>query len=196
VSESATPFEYAVSKDGFAFDPETGEIFGMVDHAGKLIEETDEKPRFVVDTLDKAEWVLEKMMSAESDIVALKAKLAAITDNITSQVKTQEAKLGYLHGRFGADLKQLASEQLEGKKQRSIKTAYGTLAFRTTQGSIKVTDMVAAVDWCKSFCPDALKVTESVLVTPLNGSENDLPTYAFEVTAPGETFSIKTGVRT
>ncbi len=187
------PIEYFVSKDGFAIDPETGEVLGMVDDDGKILPERSE--RFEIRTIDQAEWVLSLLVEQESTIAGLRAKRDAIVANIDSQIKQHENRLNFIHHRFDADLRWFAAEKIKGTKDRSVKTAYGTLAFRATQCSIKVIDMAEAVTWAKGNMPECVQVKESVIVTPLKGYEESLPVEIFEVTPPGESFSIKTGVK-
>jgi phage host-nuclease inhibitor protein Gam len=181
--------QYGTTRDGYQYDLETGEVCGMASQVPSVpLKET-----FVADTIEKVEWVLSKRMDAEIIVYALKVKLAAITENITSMITAEERKLTWLDARFGLDLREYAASHLTGKA-KSVKTTYGTLAFRASAGSIKITDMAKAVEWANTNAPEAIKVTSHVVVTPLKDREGDLPTDCFTVTGPHESFSIKTGI--
>ena len=171
-----------ISKDGFIVDTETGEVLG---HA-------EAHERFTVDDAHAAEWVLERVQSADAEIAACDARFKAISENIAAMRKEHEKRKGWLLARFALELEAFASLELEGKKTRTFKTPYGSLSFRTVPGSVKVLDMEAAVKWAKMYEPDAVKVTESVLVSKV-GPTNALPD-CFEVSASSDKFYIKTGV--
>ena len=189
------PLTYIVTADGYAVDDNTGEVLGMTDEHGILIIETkDEKPLFIIDTMHKADWVLEKILNSECNENALALKLAAITDNIKAQIKDEQRRQEYLHARFDNDLKFFARVELSGSKAKSLKTTYATLAFRATPVRIKIVSMEAALTWAEQNAEDAIKTTKEVPVSYLKGRE-DLPVLAFETIPAGENFSIKTGAK-
>lgn len=171
-----------ISKDGFLIDAETGEVLGHAEAQG----------HFTVDSTSAAEWVLERIQAADADIAACDARLKAISDNLAAMRKEHEKRKEWLLGRFAAELETFAAAELNGKKTRTLKTPFGSLSFRTAPGSVKVLDMEAAVKWAKMYEPDAVKVTESVLVSKV-GPVNALPD-CFEVSGSADKFYIKTGV--
>jgi len=112
---------------------------------------------------------------------------------IDSMARDHHRRRSFLLGRFEADLRVLAERELAGSKSRTLKTVHGSLSFRKTPGSIKVIDEGLALEWAKANCPEAIRVNESVIVTPLKGRD-DLGAGAFAVTEPGESFKIDTGI--
>ena len=171
-----------ISKDGFIVDTETGEVLG---HA-------QAHERFVVDSSNAAEWVLERIQAADADVAACDARLKAISENIAAMRKEHEKRKDWLLMRFAAELEAFAAAELDGKKTRTFKTPFGSLSFRTAPGSVKVLDMEEAVKWAKMYEPEAVKVTETVLVSKVT-HPNSLPD-CFEVSGPADKFYIKTGV--
>lgn len=178
-----TPITEVVN--GFIVNVETGEVLGHIDTGDQ----------FAVTDLKSAEWVLEKMQAQDSEIAGLGLRRQAIIDQLDSMVRDNKRRRDWLEYRFGNDLMAFADDALKDAKSKSLKTPYGTLGFRLNPGSIKVREEAKeyAVTWAKEHAPDAVKVTESILVTPLKG-RTDLPADVFDVTEPRDVFYIKTGV--
>lgn len=176
--------ENEIISGDYLVDAETGEVLGLAEI----------KPAFIVDSKDAAEWVLERMSECDGEILALTARRDALVKNLNTQIDATRKKRDWLDLRFKGELCFWAGEVLAGAKQRFVQTAFGRVTFRKTPGSIKVADVVAALDWARKNAPDAVKVTESVVVTPLKGREAELPEGVFEVMAPGESFKVETGV--
>lgn len=178
----AEPIEEIVGD--WVIDLSTGEIL-------RHVQACDE---FHVEDMASAEWVLERMAEVDGDILGLEARLAAITDQMGAMVRDRKNRREWLDRRFGAELEHFAAGELLGAKTRTLKTPYGSLSFRTSPGSIKVVNEEGALEWAKAHCPEAVKVKESVLVTPLKGQEEMLPVAFFEVEGPKDRFYVKTGV--
>ena len=200
-----------IEQDGYRIDADTGEILGLV----KVSE------RFVPDTPDKVDWVLERMQEEDAQIAMIDQRLAAISSNLLAMRREHERRRTYMAGRFDADLRAFAETQLLDGKTRTYRTPFGSLSFRRTAGSIKVVDELAAIEWCREpvpcpvcqgasedvdhcnrcngcgyvyRCVDAIKVKESIIVTPLKPLADELPSHVFTVTGPGETFKVDTSV--
>lgn len=175
---------------GFIIDEETGEI---LEDTGREILATP--ALFVPDTEGGVEWVLQLIQSEEAHIAGLTARRSAILENINSEIERHEKKREWVEKRFAADLEQFAKKQLDGGKSRTWRSPFGSLSFRKTPGSVKA--LPGALEWTKARCPEAIKITETVLVSELKKYEydEDLPSDLFEVTPPGENFLIKTGVK-
>ena len=171
-----------VNEDGYICDSLTGEVVGHV--------EVNE--RYVADTDQRVDWVLEGIQVQDAAIAALSLRLSAITANLTSMIKDHEQRRAWKLSRFSSDLQLFAAAQLEGKKTRTYKSPYGSLSFRTVPGSLKILDPEAALAWAESNAPEAVKVVKSVKVSEIDKAA-DLP-ECFEITEPRDAFYIKTGV--
>lgn len=164
----------------------------VITEEGEIIRHIDQ-PFAVVDR-NSAEWVLQRLMDADAAIFAETARLTAVTEHIQARMKEQTRRRDWLRARFAHELEQYAAGQLVGQKARTLVLDHGKISFRRTSGSTQVLDMAAAVEWAKQNAPESLKITESVLVSPLK-DRNDLPEAIFEVTPPGDRCSIETGIK-
>jgi len=164
----------------------------VITEEGEIIRHIDQ-PFAVVDR-NSAEWVLAKLMDADAAILAEQTRLAVITENIQARIKGHTQRRDWLRARFAGELEQYAAGQLTGQKARTLVLDHGKISFRKTPGSTTIIDMAAAVEWAKQNAPDALKITESVLVSPLKGRD-DLPEAIFTVTGPGEKCTVETGIK-
>ena len=173
-----------LTADGYYVDTETGEITACAEQLSE----------FTVDSIESAEWVLQKMQEVESNILALETRKSAIIANMEAQIRQQQARANYLDFRFGPELRAFAERELAGKKARSITTPYGKFGFRRTQGSIKITNPSAALEWAMTHAPGAIQVKESLTLSPLKGRESELPANAFDVVEPCDKFTIETGI--
>lgn len=173
--------------DGFVIDTNTGEILGH----------QDTSDQFCVTDQKSAEWVLGKMQEEDAAVLALETRRQAINEQIDAMIRDHKRRRDWLEYRFGSQLKDFCERAIAGLKARSLKLIFGTIGFRLNPGSIKVRDEAKewAVDWAEINAPEAVKVTKSLLVTPLKGREGELPGDVFDVIAPHDAFYIKTGVK-
>lgn len=159
----------------YVVNEETGEI-----------EDVHVKDGFMVKDAETADWVMEQMLDADTEIVKAKAILA----NAQAMVKAAERRREALEWRFGIELSEWARGQIkDGKTWRS---QFGTVAFRTQPERVAVVDEAKAIEWARNGCPSAIKITEKFLVSMLpKGVVGD----GMELKPECETHSIKTGVK-
>ncbi len=171
-------------------------IYIVAEDTGEVLRLAEaDREQFHPSDLAGAEWVLERISEAQGDKTALTARKAALAANLDRQIKAAEQKEAFLMQRFGPDLEAYAKAETEGKKQRYTDTAFGRLRFMKSPGSIRIDDPQKALVFCALLFPDAVKTTQSVLVSALKGQEADLPADAFTITPPRDTFKIETGVK-
>lgn len=180
--------------DGYIIDIESGEILGLA------------QPEFHVTDEDSANWVLEKIMDEEVDMVRLETKLKALQENIQSQIQTKQRRAEWLRMKFGPELEQFARKQLEGQKAKTLKMDYGQLSLRTVKGGLRVKDADAALMVAKLRGWDnAIKVKETFQISGLTDEQKEAigtagsvfsdEAQAFEIKPDSETFTVKTGVK-
>lgn len=193
--QSVQPVE---TPDGFLVDPETGEIVGLAafdpfDPAAPAPSLDPEQ--FHVTDLRSAEWVLQKLQETDSEIARLDALCRARVEALQTKIAGQKKRRDWLLKRFAPELEQFAVKELEGKKGRTLKTGFGSLAFHKSRGRIEVKaeSKDAALDWLQSRYPTAIKVSKSILVSELKGHEAQLPDSLFTVVKPVDEFKICTG---
>lgn len=180
------PAESKVIQHGdYLVDIETGEVLGMVG-----------TERFCVHDRDSAEWVLRKLWDAEAEVAAIRARRKVLLDNLEAMEAEHQRRVEWLRWRFGPELEEWATDELEGKKVRSIKTPFGTLSFRRKPPRVVVTDEARAIASLEEAgYTDAVKVQRSVLVSMLpDGWVSLQRPDGFSVEAGSDGFSIKTGL--
>ena len=136
-------------------DPETGEV----------IEATTQ---FVVDTPEKVDWVLAKMLAAEADAegsmsnaYVLQAK--KVLANARDIEERAQKRLKRLHERFDAELGKYAESALVGKKERTLRTVLGSVSLRNVPNKLTVVNADALRAWAEVNAPRA--VSKEVVTT-------------------------------
>ncbi len=182
----------AVFQDGVYIDIETGEVHAVAPQ-GSYPDQA-----FRVDRLAAAEWVLERMLNRESAIDALERRMATVVTNLTAMIADERRRLDGLHRRFDGELEAYARDALgsTGWKTKTLKTPYGAISFRTTQGTHRIADQLGAVAWAKRVAPEIVKSVEYVNVTDVLPRLDDGESPAWLETSPGgERCTIKAGVK-
>jgi len=179
---------------------------------GEILAHREAKPEFHVTDEKSAEWVLEKLHALDGETAGLQMRLQAVQEQIGAMVREKQNRRNWMQMRFGAELEEFARKQLEGKKSRSLKLLWGTLAFRTTNARIALREGVEAkqslakgsvlprlplISWALKNAPEAVKATEEFQISQLpEGMKviGNLPEEFFQEVPVGENFSIKTGI--
>lgn len=111
-----------------------------------------------ITNLGQADWAMRRL-----------AECRALADRYRDELllwKTAQGKISAAGEWFEARLKEWAiSERTSSVK--TIRTAHGTIPTREQKAKISVADETAAVEWARRACPDAVKVSESFLVSQL-----------------------------
>ncbi len=118
-------------QDGIIYDASTGELLGVVG-----------KEKFVIDSEEAAQWVLDKMQTCEATIVSidnsvdvLKAK--AIIANAEKMRAAAEGRLLGLHIRFDRELAQFVKPLLKNGS-KTYSSFWGSVSFRKQTEKIDV----------------------------------------------------------
>lgn len=184
IVESSAPRETYVDTDGYIVDADTGEIVGH------------DEPReaFVVDSVEKAEWVLEQRSAREAAIAAIDARLKAVTEQLLAQRKAVVRRLAYEDYLYSPSLIQFARSQLSGKS-RTVQFGWGKVSFRSSTGTNTIVSMDEAVAWMRRFDPSKVKVRESVNVTDvLKLKDPGMRLGWLKSSGPKETVVVSTGI--
>ncbi len=119
----------------------------------------------------EANSILRRIAEAEREMELIDEQLVEEIARIRARAdelrQAYQAKLTWLDERYGESLKAFAAANLEGKKVRSIKLLSGVVGFRKNPSSLAIVDKDAAIEWAKANLPEAIKVVESVGVSPL-----------------------------
>lgn len=173
--------------DGIPYDPETGECL--------------QSQAFQIDSDERADWYLEKLLNAEADLAREEIKLRAITETQGAKVKDAQRRVDSLRRRFDNELTEYAKTKLDGKG-KTVKFSFGSVAFRTVKGGLRVKDADKALAMAQSAFPEAIKVSKSFQISLLSPDSRDhiidrcTLDYgdAFEVKPDEERVDVKVGV--
>lgn len=113
---------------------------------------------FVVDSEEKANWVLCLMANLDAEAARIKAQ----TDKRLKQIANEKQGLYY---RYEADLRAFAALELARQKgkRKSVVLMQGTLAFQSVGESFSVADEAAALDWVRrNSHTDAIRTVETL----------------------------------
>jgi hypothetical protein len=175
-------------------DESTGEVVGF---AHPEPPEGQASSTFVIDTVVKAEWVLEKMQAAEAAIKEAENHRAyvqarAIIAQHEQLIKPHQKKLEWLHKRFDGELGEFAHTVLGGKTG-TWKTLYGSVKLTATKEKLKEAFDGSALAWAKANATNAVKVVESFLVSMLTPEQaaKAKESSEFEVVPAG--YNVKVG---
>lgn len=140
--------------DLFDVDPETGEILAV----------RTPDSGFAIDSPERADWVLGKLMALDAEAAALQGadvvqQAKAILANAERMTAAVARRREALLRRFEAELAEFARKQLEGSKSRTWQGLYGAVSLRSVPARIAVSDPDQAAAILVQECPSALSAT-------------------------------------
>lgn len=178
-------------------DDETGEVLGLTD-THTLQTDGTLKRKFRVHDEATATWFLKKMMEFDLELARIKAEEEAIIQNIQAMRKRAESNREWLTRRYTQEFKEFLETYCQGKKTKSFQTPFGFARMMRIQPSLSVAPGkdTEAIEWCESYCPDAVKVKKTVLVTPIKefAKTSRIPLNIFDSKPESERLYIDTGV--
>lgn len=192
-----------IEMDGYLVDEETGEVVGVVT-----------PPEFVIDSQSAAEWVMNKMLEAESQVAAFDKTDAvihakAVLANAEAMKKPLQRRVEWLHKRFDNELGEFAKTRLT-KTCKTWRCLFGTVSLRKVPARLALKDEGLAIRMAEDFKLYAagLRVTKEFLIsqiTPADHAElvtglighewsaEDQTRKAFEIVPATEKVDVKTG---
>lgn len=143
-------------------DEETGEYAGLADF--KLPDALETESDLI--------GFMEALMKEESNLIAKKAELAAVVKNCESIIQRASRRIEWLRYKYEQNATAIAIAALPRRKDGSYQSKtwtcpWGKVSVRDVAGTLEISDPDSALEWCKSYAPEAIKVTEKVLVSPL-----------------------------
>lgn len=136
----------------YEVDPETGEVLAV----------HPPEPDFVIDSRERADWVLGKMLALDTEIAAIEGS-ALVQQARAVLANAERMKAGLARERaawewrFGPELAQFARANLG--KTKTWRGYYGSVSFRAQAAKLTVADADKAAWWALGACPDAARVT-------------------------------------
>ena len=149
------------------YDEETGEFAGLACAwlpNGPLESETD------------LHNFLQRRSELETELAAAEMQYASVLSNITKIIKKRQQRLDWLNARYESSATAVAETLLPRKPDGTVTSKtwtspWGQVKFRDKPASVKIADPELALRFAEQFAPDAIKRTESVLVSKLPTSD-------------------------
>lgn len=124
-------------------------------------EMTDVEVNRVLGWMAKAQAEIDRInRQAEDDIVQIRGRAGGMSE-------VYEEELGHLARTYEPLFEEYTRRQVEGSKTRSVKYIHGVTGFRKLPASLDIDDETVAEEWSRENLPDAIKITTSILKTPL-----------------------------
>lgn len=147
--------------NGVWYDPETGEIVDVLD-----------APESFEDAESLAEWLGEALASGSARLAGLEAEKAAWLERVSEQydadIARAKRKIDWLRSNPAhlEKLKGLFDQQSGGRPSMHIGLL--TMRLKRSRESLEVADEARALAYVREKLPEALKVTERVLVSAID----------------------------
>lgn len=129
------------------------------------------EPEFKVDSLGAYDFVMGLMLTQEAEIAAVEMspeviKAKAVIVNAEKLRKKHYNRLAWLELRFKEEMAVFARTQFKGK-EKTFTSLLGSVSCRSVAGKVAVIKEAAgkALEWAKSYCTDAVKVTEEFQIS-------------------------------
>jgi phage host-nuclease inhibitor protein Gam len=121
-----------------------------------------EVKRFEVKDLDTANWAIGKMLKAHDRIIVREAQAQAYKHRIDEWMREANKEDAQTLEFFESELRPFVQSELVGSKKKSVKLLYGTAGFRTPPDHVDIEDEEAALDYCRKFAPELIRVKETI----------------------------------
>ena len=144
-------------------DTESGLLYQVDPESGEVISVEPVSPEFKVDSSQRADWVLGKMLAldaelAEVDACAIVQQARAILENAEKVKEGIRRKRAAIEWRFGPDLAEFVRKEIAGGKSKTWKGLYGSVSFRSSAAKLKVSDPEKAAWWAIKTAPKTARV--------------------------------------
>ena len=125
--------------------------------------ETNEQTEFVIDTDQKAEWALKKVLEAKAE----KERLTSLVNSELDLLKVKQAEIdrhyenetGYLMLKLNDYMKTVKCK--ETKTQATYELLSGKLVFKFAKAELK--ENPELLEWCKQNAPEYVRTKEEVM---------------------------------
>lgn len=150
-------------------------------------------PPLPIMTREDIDLALSKRQAIEVDMAALVKRREIHLANLNCQIGKLQRKLDWWDRQYAESIGKLTAKALEGKRDRHIQYDFGRVSIGKKKGSVKITDMQAAVDWVRALDPGKVRFVEQVTATSikeLTAHPEDL--HFVVVVPPSEQITIDT----
>lgn len=143
-------------------DDETGEYAGPADTTlPEALQTSEDLVAF-----------LHRLSDAEARLQAKRLQLDAVIENCRKMLKRDEDRVAWLKRKYELDAQSLAFQELPRKKDgtfasKTFTCPWGQVSFREVKPTIEILDEDKAFEWAIENLPSAIKIKETVLITPI-----------------------------
>lgn len=115
---------------------------------------------------NKMDWLPNWYLGLLADIDHRRELIKQMAAEMQRELDRRESALAW---KFGQQFKQQVLEDLAKQKgkTKSVKYLLGKAGLRTIADKMVVRDEQAVLEWARKNCPEAVKIVESLLITPL-----------------------------
>ena len=131
-----------------------------------LEDEIEVKEEFTVDTTEKAEWAINKMAIAESNIQRTERIYKQMLDKLNKWRTEQIEPLQYILENFAERLRPFCLQRTLQDKKQSVKFVQGTAKFRNSE-SLEVEDEEKVIEWLEKNYSGLIKIKKSFSKTEI-----------------------------
>lgn len=115
--------------------------------------DTTEAERFTIDSAERADWLLKRLMHLDAEKATVEAMAA-------QRVEELEADKNRLMARFGGELEAWARTEAEKRHRQTITLMYGAVSFRKVAARLTVTSEADAITTARAVLPQAITTVE------------------------------------
>lgn len=108
------------------------------------------KPEFRIDSAEKADWLLRKLLHIDAEKATIEAMAA-------QRVKELEADRAQLLARFGSELEAWARGEAETRRRQTVTLSYGSVSFRKVPARLTITSEADALTTARAVLPQAIR---------------------------------------
>jgi len=134
----------------------------------QLFDDEIRPPGFAIDSLDKANWAIAKIVRAERAIAQRQAVAEAYLDKVRKWLDdANKADISTVDA-MTEMLKPWATVEIaKGTGAKHVKLLGGEIGYRQSPASLEVNDEAAAIAWAEENCTEAVKIEKRLIKTPL-----------------------------
>ena len=163
IDERLAEFRAACPHSEIIYDEDAGAILDA--ETGELLWVAPPDP--ASSEREIAEWIGERRTRANARLAGLLAEKAEWLRKVEAQFDTligrQQKYIEHLDESFRPLLDRLAHDELDGRKERTVRIGLLTLRLRKTRARIDVENDSVALEWARRHWPAAIKVVERLL---------------------------------
>ena len=115
----------------------------------KTVTPTEDKPAFVIDSFERADWLLGKLSALDAEKATVQAMAAQRVEELTADKRA-------LLSRFGAELEAWARQEAQTRRRKTVTLLHGAVSFRTVPDRLDVESLEDAITTARAVAPETV----------------------------------------